>query len=189
MVVKVMTKALNRPLLILDLDETLIRGATKALDRAPEMELAHYFVYFRPHVREFLAQCNENYTLAIWSSATIAYIAPIARAVWKGLPDPLFVWDRSYCTVRYDFHKSNEYYIKDLRKVQAKGLDLGQVLMVDDELRKVSYQYANAICVSQFLGDLADRELPDLSAYLESIKDISDYRKIDKSNWRQQQRG
>ena len=61
--------------------------------------------------------------------------------------------------------------------------------MVDDELRKVSYQYANAICVSQFLGDLADRELLDLSAYLESIKDISDYRKIDKSNWRQQQRG
>ncbi|MBP9094149.1 HAD family hydrolase [bacterium] len=184
-----MSKPSNRPLLILDLDETLIRGATQALDRAPDMMLAHYFVYFRPHVFEVLAQCNENFTLALWSSATIAYIAPIARALWKGLPDPLFVWDRSYCTVRYDFHKNQEYYIKDLRKVEAKGRDLNQVLMVDDELRKVSYQHANAICVKQFLGDMADQELLELLHYLESIKDIPDFRKIDKSSWRQRQSG
>lgn len=179
----------TKPLLILDLDETLIRGATAVLDRAPEMVLAHYFVYFRPHVREFLAQVNENFTLALWSSATMAYIAPIARAVWNGLPDPLFVWDRSYCTIRYDFHQGQEYYVKDLRKVAAKGIDLGQILMVDDELRKVSYQYANAICVQQFLGDLADRELFDLSSYLGTIKEFPDFRKIDKSNWRQSLNG
>ncbi|MFA6209428.1 MAG: HAD family hydrolase [Candidatus Obscuribacterales bacterium] len=179
----------TKPLLILDLDETLIRGATAALDRAPEMVLAHYFVYFRPHVTEFLAQVNENFTLALWSSATMAYIAPIARAVWKGLPDPLFVWDRSYCTIRYDFHQGHEYYIKDLRKVAAKGIDLGQILMVDDELRKVSYQYANAICVRQFLGESDDRELLDLASYLETIREFSDFRKIDKSNWRQSLNG
>ena len=184
-----MNKPSNRPLLILDLDETLIHGATEVLDRAPDMMLAHYFVYFRPHVRKFLAQCTENYTLALWSSATIAYIAPIAQAVWKGLPDPLFVWDRSYCTVRYDFHKGREYYIKDLRKVEAKGLELSQILMVDDELRKVSYQHANAICVEQFLGDMADHELLELLPYLQSIRDIPDFRKIDKSSWRQKQSG
>jgi hypothetical protein len=61
---KAVSKPSNRPLLILDLDETLIRGATQALDRAPDMMLAHYFVYFRPHVREFLAQCNEKFTLS-----------------------------------------------------------------------------------------------------------------------------
>ncbi len=179
----------DKPLLILDLDETLIRGATAALDRAPEMVLAHYFVYFRPHVREFLAECNEKFTLAIWSSATLAYIAPIARAVWKGLPEPLFVWDRNYCTVRYDFHNRQEYYIKDLRKVVAKGIDLGQILMVDDEIRKVSFQYANAICVKQYLGDLADRELLDLAQYLETIRQAPDFRKVDKSAWRQNYSG
>jgi TFIIF-interacting CTD phosphatase-like protein len=84
-VVSAVSKPSNRPLLILDLDETLIRGATQALDRAPDMMLAHYFVYFRPHVRDFLEQGSENFTLALWSSATIAYIAPIARALWKGL--------------------------------------------------------------------------------------------------------
>jgi RNA polymerase II subunit A small phosphatase-like protein len=187
MVVNAVIKPSDRPLLILDLDETLIRGATQALDRAPDMMLAHYFVYFRPHVREFLAQCNEKFTLALWSSATIAYIAPIARAVWKGLPDPLFVWDRSYCTVRYDFHKNQEYYIKDLRKVEARGIALSRVLMVDDELRKVSFQHANAICVQQFLGDLADSELLELLRYLDSIRELADYRKIDKSSWRQKQ--
>ena len=184
-----MNKTNDRPLLILDLDETLIRGATAALDRAPEMVLAHYFVYFRPHVREFLAECNEKFTLAIWSSATLAYIAPIARAVWKDLPDPLFVWDRSYCTVRYDFHNNQEYYVKDLRKVAAKGIDLGQILMVDDEMRKVSFQYANAICVEQFLGDLADHELLDLAQYLDTIVQVPDFRKVDKSGWRQSKNG
>ncbi len=176
---------IEKPLLILDLDETLIRGVNEALDRAPEMVLSHYFIYYRPHVREFLAHCGERYTLGLWSSATSNYIAPIAKALWKDLPPPLFVWDRSRCTVRYDFHKGEEYFVKDLRKVMANGVDLARMIMVDDELRKVSLQNANALCVRPFLGDTDDAELQHLSKYLDSICGAPDFRKVDKTHWHQ----
>jgi len=57
--------------------------------------------------------------------------------------------------------------------------------MVDDELRKVSFQHANALCVRPFLGDIDDDELTHLSKYLDSICGAPDFRKIDKSRWYQ----
>lgn len=173
----------EKPLLILDVDETLIHAATTRLDYAPDMVLAHYFVYFRPHVKRFLKDCGETFTLGVWSSATINYLTPIIRELWGDLPEPLFLWDRSRCTTRYDFHREEEYFVKDLRKVEANGRDLSRVLMVDDELRKVSFQYGNALCPRPFRGEVDDDELPRLFAYLQSIHAASDYRKIDKKDW------
>ncbi len=173
----------TKPLLILDVDETLIHAATRPLDYAPDMVLAHYFVYFRPHVKQFLKDCNDNFTLGIWSSATISYLTPITQALWGDLPEPLFLWDRTRCTTRYDFNACQEYYVKDLRKVEANGRDLARVLMVDDELRKVSYHYGNALVPRAFRGEEDDDELPRLFKYLASIRDESDYRKINKKDW------
>jgi RNA polymerase II subunit A small phosphatase-like protein len=176
---------LDKPLLVLDLDETLIRGISDPLDREPQMSLGPYFVYFRPHVFEFLSGCARNFDLAIWSSATITYVGPIVKALLQEITMPLFIWDRSHCTIRYDFHRDKEIYQKDLRKIQANGRDLSRVLIVDDEQYKVSLQIGNAILVKPYMGETHDLELFYLYRYLERIADCSDVYKLDKFNWRE----
>ena len=148
------------------------------------MSLGPYSIYFRPHVFEFLSGCAKDFELAVWSSATITYVGPIAQALLKEITTPLFVWDRSYCTIRYDFHQDKEIYQKDLRKVQANGKDLARVLIVDDEQFKVSLQIGNAILVKPYLGELDDLELFYLYRFLEGIHDSRDIYKIDKLKWR-----
>jgi carboxy-terminal domain RNA polymerase II polypeptide A small phosphatase len=175
---------LEKPLLILDLDETLIRGISEPLGREPQMKLGPYFIYFRPHVIEFLSGCARHFELAVWSSATITYVGPIVRALLQEITTPAFVWDRTHCTIRYDFHQEKELYQKDLRKLSALGRDLSRVLIVDDEQFKVSLQIGNAILVKPYLGELEDLELFYLYRYLDSIAVSRDFYKLDKFNWR-----
>lgn len=177
--------SMDKPLLILDLDETLIRGVTEPLERDYDMLLGPYFVYFRPHARDFLGNLENEYTLGFWSSATISYVGPICRQLMKGFGDPLFVWDRERCTHRFDHFKKEPYYLKDLRRIEKNGLSLNRVLIVDDELRKVSLQYGNAVIVKQYLGQTSDYELLHLERYLSLIAREQDFRNIDKTEWRQ----
>jgi TFIIF-interacting CTD phosphatase-like protein len=176
--------SLDKPLLILDLDETLIRGISDPLEREPQMSLGPYAIYFRPHVFEFLSGCAKNFELAVWSSATITYVGPIVKALLQEITLPSFIWDRSHCTIRYDFHNGKEVYQKDLRKLQASGRDLARILIVDDEQYKVSLQIGNAILVKPYMGEIDDLELFYLYRYLDSLADCGDVYKIDKFGWR-----
>lgn len=175
----------NKPLLILDLDETLIRGTTLQLEQEHFVVLPPYFVYKRPHVSDFLASVSEHFSLAIWSSANMPYIAAIARPLWEGLPEPLFVWDRGYCTHRYNPYANEITYIKDLRKVASRGRELHRTLIVDDDLSKVALQYGNALLIRPFCGEPDDAELPVLADYLVSLaQNHEDLQRVDKTGWR-----
>lgn len=46
----------DRPLLILDLDETLVHARTKPLPHAPDLSIAPYVLYRRPGLEGFLQQ-------------------------------------------------------------------------------------------------------------------------------------
>ena len=149
------------------------------------MSLGPYHIYFRPHVFEFLSGCAKHFELAVWSSATITYVGPIVKALLQEITMPLFIWDRSQCTIRYDFHREKEMFQKDLRKVQANGKDLARVLIVDDEEFKVSLQIGNSIIVKPYLGQDEDLELFYLYRYLEGIADRNNVYQIDKFKWRE----
>jgi carboxy-terminal domain RNA polymerase II polypeptide A small phosphatase len=150
------------------------------------MSLGPYFIYFRPHVFEFLSGCSKSFELAVWTTATITYAGPIVKALLQEITMPLFIWDRSHCTVRYDFYKEKEVYQKDLRKVRkANHKDLARTLIVDDEEYKVSLQIGNAIIVKPYLGETEDLELFYLYRYLDRISDCRDVYELDKSNWRE----
>ena len=84
----------ERPLLILDLDETLIHATGRVLDRHPDFQLGSYFVYRRPAVDAFLASCAERYRLAVWSSGGSEYVAGLVENLFTGRPAPLFAWSR-----------------------------------------------------------------------------------------------
>ena len=174
-----------RPLLILDIDETLIHGREEPLERECEFRAGQFYIYLRPSVHDFLIAVSDFYDVAVWSSASIDYLEVIVGELSSSLPNGLlFVWDRSRCTRRFDFVNQDEYFVKDLKKVKSQGFDLKQVLILEDEPRKVQRNFGNAIYVKAFVGDLEDDELPKLANYLKSIHAFPNFRLVEKRNWR-----
>ena len=165
-----------KPLLILDLDETLIHAAEEQLDCAHDFVAGPFFVYLRPHLTPFLQGAAKLYRLAIWSSSSFLYFHTI---VDRMLPENIaleFKWSRSRCVRHFDHEQQQKIWLKDLRKVKRAGYDLKRVLIVDDQPEKLSRSYGNAIYVTPFTGDPSDDELEVLLKYLTAIAADPDFR-------------
>lgn len=176
---------LHAPLLILDIDETLIHAAEASLRTPADFMTDDLHIYLRPGLDKFLQTTNESYTLACWSSATQDYLKAILHVILPSQRyDLQFVWDRSHCLRKVDFENQDEYYLKDLRKLKRQGFDLTRVLILEDEPRKVAKNYGNALYVRPFFGDPSDDELPRLAAYLAKIATQADFRQLEKRGWR-----
>jgi RNA polymerase II subunit A small phosphatase-like protein len=190
---------MNKPLLILDLDETLIHAAKQPLQHACDFGLFGYHVYKRPHVAAFIRTCAQHFKLAVWSSASDDYVAAIVKEIFPGDIPLEFVWARSRCTPvstvkidEYGYYNidgfSHYAYTKQLIKVRRKGYDLRLVLIVDDTPEKVRNCYGNAIYPSAFTGDLSDKELLWLADYLLRFVSVASVRTIEKRRWQDQYR-
>jgi TFIIF-interacting CTD phosphatase-like protein len=175
---------MGAPLLILDLDETLIFGTELALDRPADLRVADYAIYHRPHVAEFVVQVRSAYQLAVWTSASESYAGPIVRSIFPSDLPLGFVWSRERCTWRRNAETHQEYWLKNLRKVKRLGYDLDRVLMVDDEPRKLEKNYGNHIAVAPYTGAADDQELLRLAEYLVRIADCPNLRALEKRGWR-----
>jgi TFIIF-interacting CTD phosphatase-like protein len=176
---------MDRPLLILDIDETLIHGTEISLGRPGDFMAGDYHIYLRPHVEEFLLTVYSGYNLACWSSASESYLS-IIMAELMPHPElqPLFTWDRRRCTPRLDIASDRFYFLKNLKKVRRRGYDLRRVLILEDEPIKVNRHYGNAVYVKPFFGDVEDSELLKLSRYLLSIQYTPNFRELEKRDWR-----
>lgn len=189
-----MSSRRDRMLLILDLDETLVHASSTPLDRAADFRVAHYHVYRRPHLDDFLTAVSTMYDLAVWSSASDDYVKAVVANIFPKLDALQFVWGRSRATYRHiaytDDFTANAYdpehffYIKDLSKVRRLGWPLERVLIVDDTPEKCIRNYGNAIYPTPYEGSLQDEELPHLASYLETLRDVHNVRKIEKRRWR-----
>lgn len=174
----------NRILLILDLDETLVHASETGLEREPDFRVGPYHVFERPHLDSFLSSCQENFVIAVWSSSSADYLAAVVREILPSEIRPAFVWDRERCVRRFDFERYENYFVKDLKKVERLGYDLSRVLIVDDSREKVQRNYGNAVYVSSFYGDPLDNELLHLARYLKTLSSLPNVRSIEKRNWR-----
>lgn len=174
----------TKPLLILDVDETLIYAAEMPLDHKVDFILGQYHVYCRPQLNGFLQACQTKFQIAFWSSSTSDYLGGILRRILPDGLQPVFVWGRERCVRRYDPELQEECFVKDLQKVRRLGYELARVLIVDDTPAKVQRNYGNAVYVSPFYGDTADDELPRLSEYLMSLAEVADVRQIEKRGWK-----
>lgn len=187
-------RSIDRTLLILDLDETLIYASEVALDRPSDFEVFGYHVYRRPFLAEFLEEVQRDFDLAVWSSASDPYVAAVVDRIF---PDPSklhFVWGRSRATLRRASTDGSGYmldpwdhlhYLKPLTKVRRVGWRLERVLIVDDTPEKCARNYGNAIYPRPFEGSLNDTELKLLGAYLLSISGEPNVRRIEKRRWRE----
>lgn len=173
-----------KPLLILDVDETLLFAAESPLERASDFGLGPYHVYLRPYLASFWETCAQDFELAVWSSSGNDYLEGILSRI---VPDNIclaFTWSRERCVRRYDAERQEYYFVKDLKKVKRLGYDLDQVLIADDTPQKVGRNYGNAVYVRPYFGDTSDEELIHLGRYLASLSGCSNFRTVEKRGWR-----
>ncbi len=174
---------LERKLLILDLDETLIYATEENLEREPDFRVAQYSVYKRPFVESFLDFCFEHFDVAVWTSSTTNYAKEIIKNIFDSKHKMSFIWARSRCTVRFD-EEREQVYEKKITKVRRRGYDLKLVIVVDDSPEKWRSSYGNLVRVKPFFGETEDDELKHLTVYLEKLKGVENIRKIEKRIWR-----
>lgn len=189
-----MKKQMMKKLVILDLDETLMYATSTPKTAAWDFELPPYKVYKRPFLEEFLTELKEHYRIAIWSSASDQYVEEmVAHIVPKNFP-LCFVWGRSKCTLVRSFEEISDIdytdhslYLKNVKKVYRKGYASKEsILIVDDTQSKLRRNYGNAIYPTAYRGNPADDELKKLLRYLIKIKDVSNFRSLEKRNWKSQ---
>ena len=175
---------MDRHLLILDLDETLIFGSDRGVPRA-DFRVGPFDVMRRPHVDRFLSGVADGFDLAVWTSAGEAYAAGVVANVFGPLADRLaFVWSASRCTRKLDPDTGEVCDAKHLRKLRRRGVSLARLLVVDDSPEKHRQNYGNLVRVTPFTGDPADTELLDLLPFLERLRDVPDVRRVEKRGWR-----
>jgi RNA polymerase II subunit A small phosphatase-like protein len=174
---------MEKPLLILDLDETLIFATPRKLEAEPDFGCFQYLVYRRPGLAGFIEECARHYRLGVWTSSTPGYAECIVSEIFGEIPLE-FLWTRGRCTRRFDFESREPYWVKNLKKVKRAGYDLDRVLMVEDTPRNLERNYGNLVLVDEFTGDPSDRELIELGGYLRRLSREDDLRKIEKRGWR-----
>jgi carboxy-terminal domain RNA polymerase II polypeptide A small phosphatase len=94
----------QRPLLILDLDETLVHAReTAPADRPPcDFTVFSFPVWRRPHLAEFLLTAGAWFDLALWTAATPPYAQAIVERIIPAELPLRFVWTRAECTRRLE---------------------------------------------------------------------------------------
>lgn len=75
------------------------------------------------------------------------------------------------------------YWVKDLEKLKRPGFALERVLFVDDTPSKLDRNYGNLVGVGPFHGDPQDRVLVRLDAFLATLIDVGDVRRVEKRGW------
>jgi len=174
----------NKPLLVLDLDETLVHATEVPVEFEPQHEVPPYFLYLRPGLSEFLLQMADLFCLAVWTSSSPAYARAVCPLVFPESQRLEFVWASDRCTPTRNFDNDSWCNAKPLNKLKRRGYDLAQVLVVDDSPEKHTRNYGNLVQVAPFTGDPTDDELAHLAAYLTQLAMLADVRSIEKRQWR-----
>lgn len=181
-------------LLILDVDETLVRATDPHAEPPPpriDFHVGRFAVMKRPHVDEFLRWCFASplFATAVWSAASKDYVHGILANLLLPGESPSFVFTGERCTRHWvspeQWELDGERYIKlkDLKKVRARGYDLDRVLALDDTAQLYRRSYGNHVRIQPFHGDLADRELERVRPFLEAWFQAPSVRKLDKRGW------
>jgi len=173
---------LNKPLVILDIDETLIYATKEKLNRKADFTVFEYHVYKRPNLDHFINRLEKSYEIAIWSSEGNDYVNSIVVGLELDV-EIKFIWGRNEATQKrhlndyYETGNDSElYYVKPLKKVKRMGYKIERILIVDDSPHKSQLNYGNAIYPKSYKGEINDNELLTLIEYLESIKDEQSFR-------------
>lgn len=164
----------HRPLLVLDLDETLVHAAVETPEGPYELSFAvpvgdnqsvRVFVAIRPHAREFLKLvaswfevCVFTASVTHYADAVIDYLDPSRELVHHRLY-------RQHCTMYQGT------YVKDLSRL---GRPLSRVLIVDNSTAAFQLHKENGFPIESWFDAPDDEELHHLIGPLEHFYKFGD---------------
>ena len=189
----------NKPLLVLDLDHTLLDFSSKRIHQAVthEMEISTVAAMKRPHMDQFLTSTYQNYDLVVWSQTSWRWIEHKLTELGM-LTNPgykfCFVLDKtsmfSVTSTKKD-GRSFSHHVKPLELIWKKFPDRWgphNTVHLDDLSRNFALNIDSGLQVSAFHRKKSkatrDTELLGLSIYLTQLADeASDFEIIDFRRW------
>ena len=166
-----------RKTLILDLDETLVHSAFRAVpgktcdvvvnimaDSTP----CSFHVFKRPHVDEFLAQVCRWYEVVVFTASLQRYADPVINHL-----DPHKRIRRRF--FRESCVQVNGNYVKDLRRL---GQALEHTIIIDNSPVAYPNDKENAVPIVGWFDDEEDTALLELLPVLELARHLHDVRSL-----------
>jgi len=161
----------HKKTLVLDLDETLVHSSFKPIpdpDFVMSIELENVihkvYVRKRPGVDNFLRVVGEKFEVVVFTASLAKYADPL-----------LDILDRSRLVKKRLFREAcvQHYgnYVKDLSHL---GRPLTNVIIIDNSPFSYMFQPDNAIPITSWFNDKADRQLYDLLPFLEQLMYVDD---------------
>jgi len=157
--------------LVLDLDETLVHSSFKPIpdpDFVMSIELENVihkvYVRKRPGVDNFLRVVGEKFEVVVFTASLAKYADPLLDILDRQrlVKKRLF---REACVQHYG------NYVKDLSHL---GRALTDVIIIDNSPFSYMFQPDNAIPITSWFNDKADRQLYDLLPFLEQLMYVED---------------
>lgn len=172
-------KTVFHPLLILDLDDTLLHTSTVLPARTPDFSDGAYHTLLRPHLREFLLEAQKRWNLAVFTAGGQFYARDMIEGIRRTTRVPFeleFVFDRRRCTPRTNFDTGEQVQLKDLKKVKRLGYRLERTLIIDDKPAGLARHRGNILRAPEWTGDPADTFLKDVLPLLEHLAQVENIR-------------
>jgi len=157
--------------LVLDLDETLVHSSFKPIpdpDFVMSIELENVihkvYVRKRPGVDNFLRVVGEKFEVVVFTASLAKYADPLLDILDRQrlVKKRLF---REACVQHYG------NYVKDLSHL---GRALTDIIIIDNSPFSYMFQPDNAIPITSWFNDKADRQLYDLLPFLEQLMYVDD---------------
>jgi RNA polymerase II subunit A small phosphatase-like protein len=175
----------NKPLLIFDLDETLMHGRDTDF-REAEHTTEYGFVAVRNGVDDMLDTLADHYDFLIWSNNGRPYIDAMLKLVWPERHPLVDIFTSAEATVIGMDGIGIPFY-KETRKVAKRHpqYSIDRILAVDDRPAVYRRNYGNLVAIAPFTGGY-DEHLLHLAEFLIKIASKENLRKIEKRYWRSQ---
>jgi TFIIF-interacting CTD phosphatase-like protein len=162
---------MKMPILVLDLDETLVHSFTLSNIEETDWELDDGTIggFYRPDVFEFLDYSSKHFRLVLFSAGTETYVEDVITSTAL---KPYFelVLNRSDTTEVYP-----NIFVKDLRKVNDKLNGNGaEILIIDNCLLSFAFNLSNGILISTFTGNKDDTCLKDMIEFLSDLLEVNE---------------
>jgi TFIIF-interacting CTD phosphatase-like protein len=143
-----------KPILILDLDETLIGSIGDE-------------IICRPFAIDMISTLNKVYEIWIWTASERPYAQFIID--WMGISSQIRL-----LLCREDCVSVGGHYVKDIHRFV--NIDEKRVVMVDNLVASFISELTNGIVVGSFYGNSDDTELSDLTCVLQNLAQEDDVR-------------
>ena len=157
----------NKNLIVIDLNGLLMQRSFSPLGTSTsgfridqDAKVGNFYVYNRPHMKEFLDFLHENFTVGVWSSATEYNARMLVRHLWgkKKEKQLAFVWGQEKCTNVGVFTEPRvkPVFLKELDKLWSHNPEMEKfrgthtVLIDDSPYKAVNNPMHSALHPAEF---------------------------------------